>query len=1336
MRTSPVYYIAPSSISITPNANGSYNDLAVYIASGVKIRIFCPKAGIGMQNSTYQEWKLTGRNRRLNDEDGTKEYTIYARLSKTDKMDGYIVFCPKTQYGDKYKYLSLDTDNGLAPVDSAGEYTVSDSYWYVRLGDVSLPEAGIRTVTFDTGVLGTDEFNTEWAVSPDALPLRVELNCTIDDEDVGLNPYVYWKQSLVLTSNLVEGWSGTDITRFDHWEIYRNSGDSEADANWLTSVRRDSFSETGEISLSHARNNDDFNGAVATTFTVMAMERNPDYVEGSTTIPPFLVLRTATITIHAETVEKYELALATAIVSYNPQADSYSPASGVEVRIRATDQRGDVYELTNRQYSDAGLSGYYAPVGSAFPSTPNLIFSGSDNNVAVAVVPISAFATQKSLNVRITNVADTELTLETIAFVRDGEDSKEREWIYRKNSQEGYAATTGTANGVPVSGQTGGIYNCYMTDDFVPDNWTDDPSGVTSAGDIEYTAFRDYDKTNKRWGAFQQPRVWLHSGTNGTDGTIIQRMYISNNSSVWSGILPSDYVDDPSGWRIAPTPVYSYARYRWLTERISNDGGSTWGSGWSSPQIDTYLAEDGTSISIKGTAYGIIEWGEELPRDGTAGERWLMNNGDTDNMEVYYMDDWSQMIGHWEGEGAHIGDCYIVDDNLITCVRVSALGAEAPAWKNLGRIKGEDGKDGTSPYFADIENEMDSIPCNNAGYTTSAYDKYIGVNLWHGSIAMEISTLTTTSVTGLTITTDAAHKRFRVQVDSGVQIAEVNNITITLTGTGSGNHTLHFVLNGVRAGAQGQPATVFSLIPSASSIKCAQNGTLTPTSMICDVLKKTGNTAATRATSSDGTLCYRIDGDITTILDGTIININTGTITYTSDNKYITFAFFVGNTLVDKERVPIIFDGSDGIDGINGIDGSDGNDAPYNVYAYARYDSRASNATTGAPTGNRDTSVGTNGWSEQAPAPISSYPYIWQRIEHYTSAGINDNISYVCMTGAPGNTGGRGHTGRFYYYAGEYSTDAIYRIEATQAPYVRYNNSFWMLDYKGEELPYEPWPSDGKPGAPSLSENNPWTLMSSNQQYYIARAFFGEFAHLGSFIINGDWMISQYGTYKPDANTTIIVNDDNFLTYQTAYTHFKAADPLAEGTAGYPCFAPNYAIDGLTGKTYQGDAYIQGIIRVNAMYQKWQNPSKIKSEIISRRAEEGFRPYTEEEEAILNDYDIDISKGNGLINLENRGTSSNKCYYLPPAAENEGVVITVICPIGESSRSWYGSAGIRASGDDVLFLGIETSSVVGESSHMCKAVYFRDNKFAKFYSYGGIWMVECEEAAIHRFDIE
>ena len=124
-RSSLVHYIAPSAFGITPNCNESENDLDVYLARGAKIKVYSPNAGIGTEDTSFQEWSIRGRNRRL--ADSSKPYTIYARLSKTDKTDGYLVFAPKAQRGggwvDKYPYV---TPQGIAYPEG---YTDPGNYW-------------------------------------------------------------------------------------------------------------------------------------------------------------------------------------------------------------------------------------------------------------------------------------------------------------------------------------------------------------------------------------------------------------------------------------------------------------------------------------------------------------------------------------------------------------------------------------------------------------------------------------------------------------------------------------------------------------------------------------------------------------------------------------------------------------------------------------------------------------------------------------------------------------------------------------------------------------------------------------------------------------------------------------------------------------------------------------------------------------------------------------------------------------------------------------------------------------------------------------------------------
>ena len=568
-RQSPVHYISPSAISLIPNCNGSADDIAVRVASGTKIKVYSPRAGIDYVNGEAQQWTLTGRNRRL--AESNKPYTIYARLPQKDKTKGYLLFAPKDGnaddgWTDKYRYITPD---GFS--DMTGAF-VRDGNLYVRLGDVTLPENGKRSITFDTGILGTGKFNTDWALSPDALPLRIELGCTISDEDAGPSPYVYWGQSLVLSAILTEAWTGTDIQRFDHWEITRDSGVAAADDVWNHPQGEGSYHAltNGSITLQHGRgagNTDDFNGAVSVTFTVTAMQNT-----GTEENPVYEPLESASICILAETWEKYELSLSASMVTYNPQTGAYTPGSGgITFNIRATDQKSDTFLLTKNQYTDAGLVAEYARIDSS--AWHALAVSGSGTDVALGLIPIRIFYQQESINVRLRNAAGMELHRVTVSFLRDGEDSKEREWIYRLDTNTGYDSTTGTApdtdpesptygQRIPVSGQTGGVDNCLLVDDFVPTNWTDESTGVSSDHDTEYTSYREYDRDNNRWGAFTAPKTWSHYGKDGDNAPYDLLSYGRASSRILSGGTPSGF-DSTTGWQnVAPATSDTYP-YIW-----------------------------------------------------------------------------------------------------------------------------------------------------------------------------------------------------------------------------------------------------------------------------------------------------------------------------------------------------------------------------------------------------------------------------------------------------------------------------------------------------------------------------------------------------------------------------------------------------------------------------------------------------------------------------------------------------------------------------------------------------------------------------------------------------
>ncbi len=569
-RTSAVHYIAPSAISIIPNANSSANDLAVYVARGAKIKVYSPRiTELGWEDSTFQEWVLSGHNRRL--ADSAIPYTIYARLPKSDKRNGYLVFAPKDHrnegWQDKYCYV---TQNGLSPLYVSGKGGASvkdDTNWWIKLGEVSLPENNQRTVTLDTGILGTDQYNTDWSLNPDSLPLRIELECSIDGNDAGNRPYVEWGQEMILRARLVAGWTETDVERFDHWEIYRNTGDNNEDARWNEMDRSTGFGQSGNIALSHARGtDDDFNGSVSTTFTIIAMGTNDEgsssssgslssSSSSSSSSDGLVPIATTTLNVMAETVERYALELSASVASYDPTTDVYSPIDGINICIRATDQKGNVFKLTRGQMESAALAVQYALAD--VDEWTTMEFAGVATELAESVLDIRVFYAQKNVNVRIVKVVPNsdsdsssssssestprlvELYRTPIAFVRNGEDSHEREWIYLRSEgpltfgedPEGHLLPALIEGGeVEPAGAASGLDTDKQQDGWVPEGWWDEMQGTNEQYHYEYGAYRDWirneasssssssdgslsddgEHSGGHWGDFTTPRIWSY----------------------------------------------------------------------------------------------------------------------------------------------------------------------------------------------------------------------------------------------------------------------------------------------------------------------------------------------------------------------------------------------------------------------------------------------------------------------------------------------------------------------------------------------------------------------------------------------------------------------------------------------------------------------------------------------------------------------------------------------------------------------------------------------------------------------------------------------------------
>ena len=193
--------------------------------------------------------------------------------------------------------------------------------------------------------------------------------------------------------------------------------------------------------------------------------------------------------------------------------------------------------------------------------------------------------------------------------------------------------------------------------------------------------------------------------------------------------------------------------------------------------------------------------------------------------------------------------------------------------------------------------------------------------------------------------------------------------------------------------------------------------------------------------------------------------------------------------------------------------------------------------------------------------------------------------------GEKGDAGSRGKIGRFFYYAGEFDSSnatQTFVVNDAQAPYFSHgvNSSTGLMNChvynpteNGTFTMEQMWDNS------SQSWNNePWDVMTNDFKYLITQAIFGKYAHLGSFIINGDWLISQNGKE----------NNIDSTDYQSFDPNFAKGCYLCQGVrvdASYKQVGSNVFIGGKTytitliGEEFSSDS---GVINVR-MYNGTSN---------------------------------------------------------------------------------------------------------------------------------------------------
>ena len=532
------------------------------------------------------------------------------------------------------------------------------------------------------------------------------------------------------------------------------------------------------------------------------------------------------------------------------------------------------------------------------------------------------------------------------------------------------------------------------------------------------------------------------------------------------------------------------------------------------------------------------------------------------------------------------------------------------------------GEKGENAFVVDLENEMTNVALTEGGNTLTAVDFYFKVQAFYGTTNVlsdnECTVSASCSDSNVTLTTTAAKTTgIRVQVAQNVALANSTDITVTVTHTTYGTRTVVFTLAGVRGG---ENAILQELLPSLDTISFARqnDGSLSPANRDLSLsIKKTQGSVTTIQTLAEANLTIRWSAssmpatasDGNNWGNGTSTGISWNNITMniannaSASNIYIAaFKFVEVNTyvLVDRETIPVIKDGNNGEDSLSlELDTyaiafpTDSNysvesQITYTVGARMYLGNSSIPRTITSLTASLDVADGDIDVSRTSPANGVVIDLGEARFANI----IGVNVTAVCaegtrtakiiLTAAPkGEKGTRGKVGRFFYYEGEWndfaSTDD-FDVTDAQAPYFHYGNNYWVFNpetngtYTKQNM-----------GTPSPSSSN-WKLMTNDFKYLITEAIFGRYAHFGSFIINDDWLISQHGVIY-DTNGGIHTIDANHsygdYNVNNAYTLFDVDYPNSSKPNANN-FVPNFAVDGLTGKTYQNDAYIRGEVHATS----------------------------------------------------------------------------------------------------------------------------------------------------------
>ena len=1282
MRTSPIHYIAPSAISITPNANGSQRDLAVYIARNTKIRVcYQPISELGYNNANYKEWSLRGRNRRLTE--WGVPYTIYARLNKTDQDDGYLVFSKQIrdnssgEWRDPY-ILTPNTSTTSAvrltgadgqkyqwgPISDRQAANGRSGYWWIKIGEVTVSDDdGEFSVSLDTGILGTDQYNMDWYLNPDGMPERPVREIMVERGEWTVTPMAKYTGetgamipdgTLNADIALYLGWTGSEELSFtsgqeiaepyhfrgltrDRWLTHRLSkyeaGYSDAELYKKLTSPVSGWGEENWVETSHVWRNGKLWECLVEGTTDEPSENSRAWkmllqsgMDGESGYDVALTKSSdsAIIDPSGNVVGGYRT-----VSKDSSQREYYSYRFFTSVTVMKGENylhlcgaMDDDEELGEGNFTieaigagcDLKMEGttcyitgiWHCNDGNA--ETPNTSYSENPEEyqlmraMAECVAHITLNIEGKTAVTKDYRLQLVHLPTDTVVVESHNEVAAVN-WSTKKN-----AWTNTDSIVIPLTAASGGQPVMFQTvnGETGPDirllnkpTWLSGTHGFTLA----WADYKD-GAGNVLFPASQHmaveitiPIANIRKNQDIKTSNLLRFNVVTTVDGVeYENIVPFtlNMTTDKAVYVLAPS----------VRQVVGTMIGGTWDA-QTNTVVNARYSYSANGAACNNVSCRLMSYDEnnaltEITNDSDIHDNvTFLLNGQPSSLAAFrtglantavsgknhnLFDELSEIVfairldgNDYESEGVPIlrngaqltvgSDGYWYIGGVKT--EVFAKGTEVVSSKIYYT---DPMSDSTPPAYAptDAQRGNPVSPYLKTQCPASVEGKfihYVSITIFSDSDKTYVYNYGTIG-TGNTVTviqdrdyyaspTELNENQLKSVVESKWSEStpdDYNAYNKYLYARDTARYYKNGAEQNVTVGGISYPKIVYNLLSywgqDGSGVEFAYyraNDESAANKPSVSVLNQrhpgtAKNPVIADWSGSDGGW-YDDNPGFTAM----------GQVMYQSVNKYSngTWSGWGDPVIIDRYAE----NGKDGNGMALAIIRNDMSEEQWTAWAIIGQtqfvNKRAGDDDfTNCRVGDIFTVSGT------ASNSGKRHTSTWR------CTAVNANqITGVCISHtADGDKGGAGHVGRWYYYAGDWQ-DQNYYMQETQAPFVKRGDSFYMLD----------WGTDGRSTGTTSADpathhnpvsgqgSEPWTLMQSTMQYYIAQAFFGPYAHFGSFIINGDWLISQQGT----------VNG----TYSEAYTSFNTAHPFDNIGNN---FIPNFAVDGRTGKTYQNDAYVRG----------------------------------------------------------------------------------------------------------------------------------------------------------------